>query len=77
MVVMVVMVVSKIIHKNLTNVSTEKVHFQETFVVKNEDNICRYFAKEDTTFKMGKTYTTLEDCIKEGGKFVKPNINKK
>jgi len=75
----IVMILSKITHKNLTNVSTQKVHFQETFVMKNEDNICRYFTKGDTTIKIGKTYTTLDECIVDGGellKSIKPKINK-
>ena len=73
--IVIVMTISKIIHKNLSGVSTQKVHFQETFVMKSEDNLCRYFTKGDATIKMGKTYTTLDECIKDGGELVKPNVN--
>jgi hypothetical protein len=76
-VVMILLSIPKIIHKNSKNISTEKVHFQETFIMKGEDNLCHYFIKGDTTIKMGKTYETLDDCIRDGGELVKPNINKK
>lgn len=71
----IALAIPKAIHKNSKNISTEKIHFQETFVQKGEDGICHFTSRDDKTIPISKPYSSLDECLQDGGYLVKPYTN--
>ena len=75
--IMIALAIPKVIHKNSKNISTENVNFQDRLLIKKtEDGICHASSTDDDKIKAFVPYSSLENCIKDGGALVKPNISK-
>ena len=68
-VVMILLSIPKIIHKNSKNISTEKVNFEDKVLIKKtEDEICHLSSTDDDKIKTFTPYSTIEKCLISGGK---------
>jgi len=75
--IVIALAIPKVIHKNSKNISTEKVNFEDKVLIKKtEDGICHLSSTDDDKMKKFIPYSSLENCIKDGGVLVKPNISK-
>ena len=75
--IVIALAIPKVIHKNSKNISTENVNFQDKLLIKKtEDGICHASSTDDDKIKKFVPYSSLENCIKDGGVIVNPNISK-
>ncbi len=73
----IALAIPKVIHKNSKNISTEKVNFQNNLLIKKtSDGVCHTSSTQDDKIKEFVPYSSLENCIKDGGIVVKSDISK-
>ncbi len=72
--IVIALAIPKVIHKNSKNISTEKVNFQNNLLIKKtSDGICHTSSTQDDKIKEFVPYSSLENCVKDGGILITPN----
>ena len=67
-VIMMLLSIPKIIHKNSKHISAEKVNFEDKVLIKKtEDGVCHLSATDDDIIKVFTPFSSIEKCLSSGG----------
>ena len=67
-VIMMLLSIPKIVHKNSKHISTEKVNFEDKVLIKKtEDGVCHLSTTDDDKIKTFTPFSTIEKCLSNGG----------